>query len=43
MTKFLTSLIVIALSVMLFSACSHTISIQQAANGKAGKCGRNHL
>lgn len=26
----------------LLSSCSHGISIQDAANGKA-KCGRNHL
>jgi hypothetical protein len=26
----------------VFSSCSHGISIQDAANGKA-KCGKNHL
>lgn len=34
--------VAVVISVM-FSSCSHGISIEQAANGGKAKCGRNHL
>jgi O-antigen ligase len=43
MSKLIKSLLVVALSAIMLSACSHTITIEKAASGRAGKCGRNHL
>jgi hypothetical protein len=38
------TIVILAMMIVatVFTSCSHGISIQEAANGKA-KCGRNHL
>jgi hypothetical protein len=36
------TLIIAALTALIFSSCSRGITVYQAANGKA-KCGRNYI
>jgi hypothetical protein len=42
MRRLTLSILAMMIIATLFSSCSHGISIQDAANGKA-KCGKNHL
>jgi len=43
MRKLVKPLLLLVLTAAVLSSCSHTISIERAASGHAGKCGRNHL
>ncbi len=42
MNRLKLKLLTVVLLSLIFASCSHSITIQEAANGKA-KCGKNHL